>query len=103
VTCRWSAPCSTRKNNSLENTFVSPEATRRWLTKSHPQHIRGRAELIEIGRLIGDSQLRPIIEAIFPLDRAREAFEHGAGKIVLQVTAEAAAAGKDTQVPGRAA
>ena len=66
-----------------------------------------RAELIEIGRLIGDSQLRPIIGAIFPLDKAREAFERGAGghnrgKIVLQVTAEAAAR-RDAQVPERAA
>jgi len=48
-----------------------------------------RAQLIEIGRLIDAGKLRPIIEATFPLDEARQAFERGAGghnrgKIVLQ-------------------
>ncbi len=66
-----------------------------------------RAELIEIGRLIDNGKLRPLIEATFPLEKAREAFEHGAaghnrGKIVLQV-AGAMAADRDSRVPGRAA
>ena len=55
-----------------------------------------RAELIEITRLIAAGKLRPIIEATFPLEKAREAFEHGVsghnrGKIVLQVAAPIAA------------
>jgi NADPH:quinone reductase-like Zn-dependent oxidoreductase len=59
-----------------------------------------RGELIEIGRLIEADDLRPIIDAVFPLEQAREAFEHGAaghsrGKIVLQIDKEPAA-DKDT-------
>jgi NADPH:quinone reductase-like Zn-dependent oxidoreductase len=66
-----------------------------------------RAELSEITRLIEASKVRPIIEATFPLERAKEAFEHGAaghnhGKIVLQVTGDAAA-DRDVFVPKRAA
>jgi NADPH:quinone reductase-like Zn-dependent oxidoreductase len=66
-----------------------------------------RAELREITRLIEAGKVRPIIEATFPLERAKEAFEHGAaghnhGKIVLQVTGDAAA-DRDVFVPKRAA
>ncbi len=66
-----------------------------------------RAELMEIGRLIENGKLRPIIEATFPLEAAREAFEHGAsghnrGKIVLQVSGERAA-DKDVRIPQEAA
>jgi NADPH:quinone reductase-like Zn-dependent oxidoreductase len=55
-----------------------------------------RGELIEIGSLIQAGNLRPLIEAVFPLEQARKAFEHGAGghsrgKIVLQVQQEPAA------------
>ncbi|HET7873509.1 MAG TPA: NADP-dependent oxidoreductase [Terriglobales bacterium] len=54
-----------------------------------------RGELMEISRLIQAGDLRPLIEAVFPLEQAREAFEHGShghsrGKIVLQVEAEPA-------------
>jgi NADPH:quinone reductase-like Zn-dependent oxidoreductase len=54
-----------------------------------------RAELIEIASLIQAGVLSPLIEAVFPLSQAREAFEHGAhghnrGKIVLQVEEEPA-------------
>lgn len=54
-----------------------------------------RDELIEIARLIQAGDLRPVIEAVFPLAHAREAFEHGAhghnrGKIVLKVEEEPA-------------
>jgi NADPH:quinone reductase-like Zn-dependent oxidoreductase len=54
-----------------------------------------RGELMEISRLIQAGDLRPLIEAVFPLEQAREAFEHGAhghnrGKIVLQVEEEPA-------------
>ena len=49
-----------------------------------------RSELIEIARLIDGGHVRPSIEAVFPLERAREAFERGLsrhvrGKFVLQV------------------
>ena len=59
-----------------------------------------RGELIELGRLIEAGDLRPIIEAVFPLEKAREAFEHGTGghsrgKIVLQIDKEPGAE-KDT-------
>jgi NADPH:quinone reductase-like Zn-dependent oxidoreductase len=67
-----------------------------------------RAELIEIGRLIGEGKLVPIIEATFPLDQAREAFKrggggHNRGKIVLQVVEEGAPASVDAQVSKRIA
>jgi NADPH:quinone reductase-like Zn-dependent oxidoreductase len=66
-----------------------------------------RTQLIEIGRLIDAGKLRPIIEATFPLDEARQAFARGArghnrGKIVLQVKRESAA-GTDTSAQERAA
>jgi len=66
-----------------------------------------RAQLIEIGRLIDTGKLRSIIEATFPLEEARQAFERGAsghnrGKIVLQVRGETAA-DTGTRVDERAA
>ena len=49
-----------------------------------------RAQLVEIGRLIGAGQIRPVLDTVLPLARAREAFERGLaehvrGKIVLRV------------------
>ena len=49
-----------------------------------------RAQLSEIARLIDTGSLRPIIEATFPLEKAREAFErglrgHDRGKLVLAI------------------
>ena len=49
-----------------------------------------RAHLTEIAHLIEAGKLRPIIEATFPLEAAREAFErglsgHNRGKLVLRV------------------
>jgi NADPH:quinone reductase-like Zn-dependent oxidoreductase len=49
-----------------------------------------RAQLIEIARLIETGALRVIVEATFPLPKARAAFEHGLGghnrgKVVLRV------------------
>jgi NADPH:quinone reductase-like Zn-dependent oxidoreductase len=49
-----------------------------------------RDELIQIGALIDAGQLRPIIDTVFPLAQARQAYEqaakgHTRGKIVLQV------------------
>ncbi len=49
-----------------------------------------REQLIQIGALIDAGKLRPIIETVFPLSQARQAFEQGArghtrGKIVLRV------------------
>lgn len=50
-----------------------------------------RDQLIELNRLIEAGTVRPIVEAVFPLEQAREAFERGArehprGKLVLAVT-----------------
>jgi NADPH:quinone reductase-like Zn-dependent oxidoreductase len=50
-----------------------------------------RAQLDQIAALVDEGQLKPIIAEVFPLARAREAFEFGArshapGKIVLEVT-----------------
>ena len=49
-----------------------------------------RAQLKELARLIDAGTLRPIVEAVWPLDRAREAYERGIqdpprGKLVLAV------------------
>src|SRR4051812_40174673 len=49
-----------------------------------------RAQLVEIARLIDAGEIRPVLEAVLPLARAREAFERGLtghvrGKIVLRV------------------
>src|SRR3954470_15492142 len=49
-----------------------------------------RAQLVEIARLIDAGQIRPVLEAVLPLARAREAFERGLaghvrGKIVLRI------------------
>jgi NADPH:quinone reductase-like Zn-dependent oxidoreductase len=50
-----------------------------------------RAQLDQIATLVDEGQLKPIVAEVFPLARAREAFEFGArshapGKIVLEVT-----------------
>jgi NADPH:quinone reductase-like Zn-dependent oxidoreductase len=55
-----------------------------------------RAQLEQIATLVDDGKLKPIIAQVFPLARAREAFEFGAashspGKIVLEVTPAATA------------
>ncbi len=49
-----------------------------------------RDELIQISELIDAGQLRPIIDRVFPLAQARQAYEqasigHTRGKIVLRV------------------
>jgi NADPH:quinone reductase-like Zn-dependent oxidoreductase len=49
-----------------------------------------RDELIQIGALIDARRLRPIIDTVFPLAQARQAYEgaaneHPRGKIVLRV------------------
>ncbi len=46
------------------------------------------AQLGEIARLIGGGQLRPVVDAIFPLSQGRQAYEHRPthGKVVLRVT-----------------
>jgi NADPH:quinone reductase-like Zn-dependent oxidoreductase len=46
--------------------------------------------LAEIGKIIDDGKLRPVVQAVFPLARAKEALElsrsrHAAGKIVLTI------------------
>jgi NADPH:quinone reductase-like Zn-dependent oxidoreductase len=52
-----------------------------------------REQLIHIGNLIDTGQLRPIIERVFPLSEASQAFEqalqgHTRGKIILRVEDE---------------
>ena len=49
-----------------------------------------RAQLVQIGALIDEGRLRPIIDTVLPLSQARQAYEQGArghtrGKIVLRV------------------
>jgi NADPH:quinone reductase-like Zn-dependent oxidoreductase len=49
-----------------------------------------RQQLIQIAELIDAGNIRPIVDAVFPLPRSREAFErglqaHNRGKLVLQV------------------
>jgi NADPH:quinone reductase-like Zn-dependent oxidoreductase len=46
------------------------------------------AQLGEIARLIDGGHLRPVVDAIFPLPQARQAYEHRPthGKVVLRVT-----------------
>ncbi|HEX7796598.1 MAG TPA: NADP-dependent oxidoreductase [Vicinamibacterales bacterium] len=75
-------------------TIVSPTAPE----KAGQYGVRGvyfivksnRAQLLEIARLIDTGSLRPIIEATFPLAKARDAFErglrqHNRGKLVLEI------------------
>lgn len=50
-----------------------------------------RAQLNALSRLIEDGTVRPIVEAVLPLERAREAYDRGIrghprGKLVLGVT-----------------
>jgi NADPH:quinone reductase-like Zn-dependent oxidoreductase len=52
-----------------------------------------RDELVQIGSMIDAGKLRPIIEAVFPLSQARQAYEkamkgHERGKVVLRVADE---------------
>ena len=54
-----------------------------------------REQLIQIGTLIDAGKLRPIIEAVFPLAQACQAYEQAAkghmrGKVVLRVADEGA-------------
>jgi NADPH:quinone reductase-like Zn-dependent oxidoreductase len=46
------------------------------------------AQLGEMAPLIDGGQLQPVVDAIFPLPQARQAFEHRPthGKVVLRVT-----------------
>ena len=46
-----------------------------------------RAQLAEIAGLIDGGQLRPVVDAVFPLAQARRAYEHkpARGKVVLRM------------------
>jgi NADPH:quinone reductase-like Zn-dependent oxidoreductase len=46
-----------------------------------------REQLIEVARLIDTGQIRPIVDAVFPLAQARDAYEHKPvrGKVVLRI------------------
>ncbi|HEX6943550.1 MAG TPA: peptide-methionine (S)-S-oxide reductase MsrA [Gemmatimonadaceae bacterium] len=55
-----------------------------------------RTQLIELSRLLDAGLIRPIVEAVLPLDRAREAYERGIrvhprGKLVLAVVGRSSA------------
>jgi NADPH:quinone reductase-like Zn-dependent oxidoreductase len=84
-----------RKGGALV-TLVSPIPT----GEAEQNGVRGiffivygnRGQLDQISALVDGGQLKPVVAEVFPLARAREAFEHGAtkhapGKIVLQVAA----------------
>lgn len=49
-----------------------------------------RTQLAEIARLIDTGQLRPVVDAVFPLAEARQAYEHKPthGKVVLRIADE---------------
>jgi NADPH:quinone reductase-like Zn-dependent oxidoreductase len=49
-----------------------------------------RGQLVRIAQLIDEGTVRPVVEAVYPLSRAREAYErglrgHNRGKLVLKV------------------
>jgi NADPH:quinone reductase-like Zn-dependent oxidoreductase len=59
---------------------------------------RGLFFIVELSRLIDAGMIRPIVEAVLPLDRAREAYERGIkehpqGKLVLGVLGEGGMSG----------
>jgi NADPH:quinone reductase-like Zn-dependent oxidoreductase len=52
-----------------------------------------REQLVELAKLVDGGELRPTIDAVFPLSESRKAFErttgaHRPGKIVLRVVDE---------------
>ena len=60
-----------------------------------------RAQLVEIAGLIDAGRVRPVVDAVFPLPQAREAFERGLlghtrGKLVLQVVPPSDAGGRSS-------
>jgi NADPH:quinone reductase-like Zn-dependent oxidoreductase len=62
-----------------------------------------REQLIEIARLLESGRLRPIVEATFPLEKARQAYElslkgHNRGKLVLEVVEQSASGAKKESV-----
>jgi NADPH:quinone reductase-like Zn-dependent oxidoreductase len=64
-----------------------------------------RAELVQISALIDAGQLRPIIDTVFPLAQARQAYEqatrgHTRGKIVLRVVDDGPGQGSDHGIAG---
>jgi len=49
-----------------------------------------RSELVEIAKLVYAGKVKPVVDAVFPLSRAAEAYErglggHGRGKLVLEI------------------
>jgi NADPH:quinone reductase-like Zn-dependent oxidoreductase len=48
-----------------------------------------RSQLVQLGRLVDEGRLRPVVRSVFPLEDARAAFEEvdgpGGGKVVLRV------------------
>jgi NADPH:quinone reductase-like Zn-dependent oxidoreductase len=77
---------------------IVPPLSATWATGWHARGVffvvvPDREQLAEIARLIDDGAMKPIVEAIFPLSRAREAYERGLrehprGKLVLRIAEE---------------
>jgi NADPH:quinone reductase-like Zn-dependent oxidoreductase len=85
------------RQHGLLITIVRPP-TPAWATGRHARGVffivePRREELIELGRLADAGVVRPMVEAVLPLDQARAAYERGArehprGKLVLAVSDE---------------
>jgi len=70
---------------------ASEEKTKRFGVRAASILVQpNRAQLIEIGNLIDSGTVRPVVQAVYPLAQAKEAYErglqgHNRGKLVLQV------------------
>ena len=85
-----------RKGGRLVSVAAEPSqetAKRRGIKAVYFVVSPNREQLIEIAKLADGGVLEPIVGEVFPLDKAKEAFEHslrrhGAGKIVLSIAEE---------------
>jgi NADPH:quinone reductase-like Zn-dependent oxidoreductase len=87
------SPAVVRKGGKLVSVASQPNqeaAKRRGIEAIYFVVAPNRQQLIEIAKLADGEMLEPKVGEVFPLDKAKEAFEHsllhhGAGKIVLRV------------------
>ena len=61
-----------------------------------------RSELVEIARLVDAGEVKPVVDAVFPLSRAREAYErglggHSRGKLILKIEADGEGWGRSNE------
>jgi NADPH:quinone reductase-like Zn-dependent oxidoreductase len=90
------SPAVVRPGGRLVSVATEPpqeQATARGITAVYFVVEPNREQLVELAKLVDGGDLRPIIDAVFPLADARTAFErslgsHGGGKIVLRVADE---------------